>query len=47
MANVILDGAEAAVAQIHLETSPPPELLADLRAGVPDILDLSIVALKG
>jgi D-3-phosphoglycerate dehydrogenase len=47
MENVIFDGAEAAVARIHLEAAPSSAILDTLRASSPDILVLSLVTLGG
>ena len=41
--NVIFDGAEAAVARINLDGQPPDSLLAGIRGGNADILDLHLV----
>jgi len=43
--NVIFEGAEAAVARIHLDAAPPLALLSAIRNGSPDILDLHVVAI--
>ena len=45
MENVIFEGAQAAVARIHLETSPAPELIARIQASSPHILEVSLIAL--
>jgi D-3-phosphoglycerate dehydrogenase len=45
MENVIFEGAEAAVARIHLETSPTPETIARIQASSPHILEVSLIAL--
>lgn len=42
-ANVIFDGAEAAVARINLDAEPAPELLGAIQAGNQDILSLHVV----
>ena len=47
MENTIFEGAEAAVARIHLETWPPAETIGRIRAGNPDILEVSLVRLAG
>ena len=44
MENVIFEGAQAAVARIHLETSPAPELIARIQASSPHILEVSLIA---
>jgi D-3-phosphoglycerate dehydrogenase len=41
--NVIFDGAEAAIARINLDAEPAAELLAAIRGGNEDILDLRLV----
>jgi len=41
--NVIFDGAEAAVVRINLDGQPPDSLLAGIRSGNADILDLHLV----
>jgi D-3-phosphoglycerate dehydrogenase len=43
--NVIFDGAEAAVARINLDGPPPTALLARIRDGNADILDLHLVTI--
>ena len=43
--NVIFDGAEAAVARINLDGPPPAALLAKIRGGNADILDLHLVTI--
>jgi D-3-phosphoglycerate dehydrogenase len=45
MENIIFEGAQAAVARIHLETSPGPEVIARIRASSPHILDVSLINL--
>ena len=45
MENTIFAGAEAAVAQIHLESAPTPDSLQALQRANPDILDLSLITL--
>jgi len=47
MENIVFDGAEAAVAHINLETSPAPELLDQIRAANPNVLELSLIRLDG
>lgn len=44
MENTIFDGAEAAVARIHLEQEPSPEIL-EAMGGSTDILELSLIRL--
>jgi len=43
MENVVFEGAEAAVARIHLETEPGPAVLEQIRASNPDILEASLI----
>jgi D-3-phosphoglycerate dehydrogenase len=43
--NVVFEGAEAAVARINLDVAPTPALLAEIRDGNPDVLDLQLIAL--
>jgi D-3-phosphoglycerate dehydrogenase len=43
--NIIFEGAQAAVARINLDSAPPKELLAALKQGCTDILDLHLVEL--
>ncbi len=43
--NVVFAGAQAAVARINLDATPSPELLAEIRGGNPDVLDLCLIAL--
>ena len=45
MENIIFQGAEAAVARIHLETVPGPEAIARIQASSPHILEVSLIAL--
>jgi D-3-phosphoglycerate dehydrogenase len=45
MENIIFDGAQAAVARIHLETSPSPELVAQIQSSSPHILEVSLIDL--
>jgi len=46
MENVVFEGAQAAVARIHLETEPAPALLARIRAANPHILDLDLIRFR-
>jgi D-3-phosphoglycerate dehydrogenase / 2-oxoglutarate reductase len=46
MDNVIFEGAQAAVARIHLETEPSADVLEQMRAGA-DILEISLIRLNG
>ncbi len=43
MDNVIFEGAEAAIAKIHLEREPSPEMLEELIKENKDILELSVI----
>jgi D-3-phosphoglycerate dehydrogenase / 2-oxoglutarate reductase len=43
--NIIFEGAEAAVARINLDGAPPETLLATIRAGNSNILDLHLVTI--
>jgi D-3-phosphoglycerate dehydrogenase len=43
--NIIFDGATAAVARINLDGAPPEALLAEIRRGNSDILDLHLVTI--
>ncbi len=45
MENIIFEGAQAAVARIHLETSPGPEVIARIQASSPHILEVGLIAL--
>jgi D-3-phosphoglycerate dehydrogenase len=45
MENIIFEGAQAAVARIHLETAPGPEVIAQIQASSPHILEVSLIAL--
>jgi D-3-phosphoglycerate dehydrogenase / 2-oxoglutarate reductase len=45
MENIVFEGAEAAVARIHLEREPGPEILRLVRACSTDILEASLIAL--
>jgi D-3-phosphoglycerate dehydrogenase / 2-oxoglutarate reductase len=46
MENIIFDGAQAAVARINLETAPGPDLLEQIRASNPNVLELSLIRLN-
>ena len=46
MENVVFEGAEAAVARIHLEQTPPPELLDRVRSANTDIIELDVISLN-
>jgi D-3-phosphoglycerate dehydrogenase len=43
--NVVFEGAEAAVARINLDVAPTAALLAEIRGGNADVLDLQLIAL--
>ncbi len=45
MENIIFEGAQAAVARIHLETSPRPDVIARIQASSPHILEVSLITL--
>ena len=45
MENIIFEGAQAAVARIHLETAPGPDVIARIQASSPHILEVSLIAL--
>ena len=46
MENIVFDGAEAAVARINLESPPETELLDQIRAANPNVLELSLIRLN-
>jgi D-3-phosphoglycerate dehydrogenase / 2-oxoglutarate reductase len=46
MENIVFEGAEAAVARIHLETEPGAEMLQQIRASNPDILEIGLIRLS-
>ena len=43
--NVVFEGAEAAVARIHVDGPPAPAVLQSVREGNDDILDLHVVTI--
>jgi len=45
MENIIFEGAEAAVARIHLETLPDADVLGRIRASSPHILEVGLIVL--
>ena len=45
MENIIFEGAEAAVARIHLESCPVEEMLGQTRASSPHILEVGVIEL--
>ncbi len=47
MENIVFDGAQAAVARINLETPPSSELLEQITAANPNVLELSLIRLSG
>ena len=44
--NIVFEGAEAAVARIHLEQEPPAGMLEELRKSNRNILELSVIRLQ-
>jgi D-3-phosphoglycerate dehydrogenase len=46
MENIVFDGAQAAVARINLETQPAAELLDQIRAANPNVMELSLIRLN-
>ncbi len=46
MENTIFEGAEAAVARIHLETAPGEDVLDKVRGSSPHILEASLITLQ-
>ncbi len=44
--NIIFDKAEAAIARINLDKAPSADLLAAMKSGCPEIIDLSVVPLE-
>jgi D-3-phosphoglycerate dehydrogenase / 2-oxoglutarate reductase len=45
MENIVFEGAQAAVARIHLETEPGADVLQQIGASNPDILEASLIKL--
>jgi D-3-phosphoglycerate dehydrogenase len=45
MENIVFEGAEAAVARIHLESEPSAEILERMRRANADILEVSVIRL--
>jgi D-3-phosphoglycerate dehydrogenase / 2-oxoglutarate reductase len=43
MENVIFEGAEAAIAQIHLEREPSAHMLEELLKANKDILEMNVI----
>jgi D-3-phosphoglycerate dehydrogenase len=46
MENIIFEGSEAAVARINLEAAPTSEMLEQLKASNPDIIELSLLEIQ-
>lgn len=46
MENIVFEGAQAAVARIHLEAEPAASLMDEIRAGNPHILELGLIRLR-
>jgi len=46
MENVVFDGAEAAIARIHLDQAPSSDVLDQIRNGNGDIIELTLINLK-
>ncbi|MEW5855047.1 MAG: NAD(P)-dependent oxidoreductase [Myxococcota bacterium] len=46
MENVVFDGAEAAIARIHLDRAPPEAVLSEIKAGNSDIMELNMLSLS-
>ena len=46
MENVVFDGAEAAIARIHLDQSPAAAVLDSIRSGNEDIIELTLINLR-
>ena len=42
--NIVFEGAEAAVAQINIDAPLPPPVLAEVRAGNPDVIEVTMLA---
>jgi D-3-phosphoglycerate dehydrogenase / 2-oxoglutarate reductase len=47
MENIIFEGAEAAVARINLDAAPPSDALEGLKAANEDIIELSLIEIRG
>ncbi|HYN83823.1 MAG TPA: hypothetical protein VER32_01130, partial [Pyrinomonadaceae bacterium] len=47
MQNVVFEGAEAAVARINLEAPPAPDTLDRLKAENADVIELSLLEIRG
>jgi D-3-phosphoglycerate dehydrogenase len=46
MENIVFEGAEAAVARIHLESEPGAEVLEAIRASNANVLDMNLIRLR-
>jgi D-3-phosphoglycerate dehydrogenase len=46
MENIVFEGAEAAIARIHLDQSPSSEVIEQIRNGNSDIIELTLINLK-
>jgi D-3-phosphoglycerate dehydrogenase len=46
MENIIFEGAEAAVARIHLETAPDDDVMSKVRSSSPHILEAGLITLQ-
>ena len=47
MENIVFEGAHAAVARINLDNAPPGEILERLDKENPDIIELSLIEIRG
>ena len=47
MENIVFEGAEAAVARIHLEAEPTADVLERIRASNADVLEVNVIRLAG
>lgn len=45
MENVVFDGAQAAIARIHIDKEPPDGTLEKIRSGSPDIFEMNLLSL--
>lgn len=46
MENVVFDGAQAAIARIHLDRAPSAQVLEDIQKGSADIMELKLIGLR-
>lgn len=46
MENIVFEGAQAAVAKIHLEMAPPAGILEEIRSASPEVLELSVLQIE-